>query len=63
VPSTGAGNARGWLARNFDGTSSSATLFTVFSPFRAVNKEYLVKPASNTDFAIQVRPEGGATYE
>lgn len=63
VPSGGAGTARGWLANNADGSSSSATLFAVWAPFRQVNKDLLLKPASNMDFAMQVKPAGGSTLE
>ncbi len=63
APSTGAGTARGWLANNADSTSSSATLVSVYSPFRAINKDILLKPASNMDIAMEVKPAGGATYE
>jgi len=63
VPSGGAGTARGWLANNADATSSSATLLDVYAPFRQVNKDILLKPASNMDIAMQVKPAGGATLE
>jgi hypothetical protein len=57
------GTSRGWLANNADATSSSATLFAVWAPFRAINKDILLKPASNMDFAIQVQPAGGSNLE
>jgi len=63
VPSGGAGTARGWLANNADATSSSATLLDVYAPFRQVNKDILLKPASNMDIAMQVKPAGGTTLE
>lgn len=63
APSTGAGNSRGWLANNADSTSSSSHILSVYSTFRQVNKDKLVKPDSNMDFAIQVKPSGGSTLE
>jgi hypothetical protein len=63
APSGGAGTARGWLSNNADGSSTSATLFAVWAPFRAINKDILLKPASNMDFAMQVKPAGGSTLE
>lgn len=64
VPSTGAGTARGWLT-NFDSAanSASAVMFDVYAPFRQINKDTLVKPASNMDFAMEVKPAGGPTLE
>ncbi|MET4135693.1 hypothetical protein [Pseudarthrobacter sp. PvP090] len=61
TPSTGAGTARGWLANNTD--TNSATFLSVYSPFRQVSKDILLKPASNQDIAMQVKPAGGAAYE
>lgn len=63
VPSTGSGTARGWLANNADATSASSHLVTVYSTFRQVSKDFLVKPDSNMDFAIQTKPSGGSTLE
>jgi hypothetical protein len=63
VPSGGAGTSRGWLANNADGTSTSATLFAVWAPFRQVSKDTLLKPASNMDIAMQVQPAGGSNLE
>ena len=63
IPSGGAGTARGWLANNADASSSSATLLDVYAPFRQVNKDILLKPASNMDIAMQVKPAGGSTLE
>jgi hypothetical protein len=63
VPSGGAGTSRGWLANDADATSTSATLFSVYAPFRQVNKDILLKPASNMDIAMQVQPAGGSNLE
>ena len=63
VPSGGAGTSRGWLSNNADASSGAATMFDVYAPFRQVNKDILLKPASNMDIAMQVKPAGGATYE
>jgi hypothetical protein len=57
------GTSRGWLANNADGSSTSATLFAVWAPFRSINKDILLKPASNMDIAMQVQPAGGSTLE
>jgi len=59
VPSGGAGTARGWLANNGTGTGNP-TLLDVFSPFRSISKDTLLKPASNQDFAIQIQPGDGS---
>jgi len=57
------GTSRGWLANNADGTSGTSAVFAVWAPFWSINKDVLLKPASNMDFAIQVKPVGGSTLE
>jgi hypothetical protein len=63
TPSGGAGTGRGWLGNNADTSSASATVFSVYAPFRQVNKDILLKPASNMDIAMQVQPAGATNLE
>jgi hypothetical protein len=63
VPSGGAGTARGWLGNNDTVASTGAVVFDVYAPFRQVNKDVLLKPASNMDIAMQVQPAGGSSLE